>query len=147
VVALGGATNPLPSKLKVAGSNPAGVASKITFLETTELSAAQRQQVSSAMKKVDMYSKIMSLRQINAAGASIFDARLLLRRNGIFVQTSIMGEFKNALEILGKAQVERYIEFQHRSGVDYKESSRLLSDGEKVLDRLQSMVRTRLHRD
>jgi hypothetical protein len=111
------------------------------------LSAAQRQQVSGAMKKVDMYSKIMSLRQINAAGASIFDARLLLRWNGIFVQTSIMGEFKNALEILGKAQVERYMEFQHRSGVDYKESSRLLSDGEKVFDRLQSMVRTRLHRD
>jgi hypothetical protein len=49
------------------------------FLETTELSAPQRQQVTSATKKVDMYSKIMDLRGINTAGSAIFETRLLLR--------------------------------------------------------------------
>lgn len=115
------------------------------FLETSELSAPQRQQVLDAAKKVDMYSKIMDLRRINAAGAAIFDVRLLLRRRGIFVQTSIIDEFKKALDVLGKAQVERFMHFQHgRSGIGFDASSRLLSDGEKIFDELQSVVRTRL---
>ncbi len=115
------------------------------FLETTELSAGQRAQVIKAARKVEMYSKIMNLRLINAAGVSIFDTRLLLRRKGIFVQPSLVAAFKTALDILGKAQVERYVHFQHgRNGIGYEDSSRLLSDGEKIFNELQSMVRDRL---
>jgi len=115
------------------------------FLETSELSAPQRQQVAEAAKKVDMYSKIMNLRQIHEAGAAIFDTRLLLRRQGIFLQSSLVGEFKNAIEILSKAQIERLVQFQHgSSGVGYDASLRLLSEGEKVFDELQSLVRARL---
>jgi hypothetical protein len=118
------------------------------FLETTELSAPQRQQVAAASKKVDIYSKIMDLRGINTAGGVIFNARLLLRQRGIFVQTSMVDEFKSALDMLGKAQIERHIEFEHRgSGVGSKDTSRLLSEGERTFDQLQSMVRTRLLRD
>src|SRR6266545_1386211 len=76
-----------------------------------ELSSPQRQQVLGATKKVDMYSKIMDLRQISAAGAAIFEVRLLLRRGGIFVQAGILEEFKKALDVHGKAQVERLMHF------------------------------------
>ena len=115
------------------------------FLETSELSAPQRQQVLDAAKKVDMYSKIMDLRRINAAGAAIFDVRLLLRRRGIFVQSSIIDEFKKAIEVLVKAQVERLMHFQHgRSGIGFDASSALLADGEKIFEELQSVVRKRL---
>jgi hypothetical protein len=118
------------------------------FLEITELSTPQRQQVASATKKVDMYSKIMDLRGINIAGSAIFETRLLLRQKGIFVQTSMVDEFKNALEMLGKAQIERHIEFQHRgAGVGSKDALRLLNDGERTFNQLQAMVRTRLLRD
>jgi hypothetical protein len=75
------------------------------FLESSELSEAQRQQITRASKKVDMYSKIVNLRQISAAGASIFDARLLLRRRGIVVQPSVVDEFKSALDMLGKRRL------------------------------------------
>jgi hypothetical protein len=118
------------------------------FLETTELSAGQRNQVSGAAKKVNMYSKIMNLRQINTAGASIFDTRLLLRQNGIFVQTHLMEEFKTALDMLGKAQIERHMHFQHElREIGYEDSSRLIRDGEQMFDHLQSLVRARLIRD
>ena len=92
-----------------------------------------------------MYSKMIDLRQINAAGASIIDTRLLVRRKGIFVQPRLVDVLKNALDVLGKAQVERYIHFQHgTTGIGYAETSRLLSEGDKIFDSLQSSVRDRL---
>jgi hypothetical protein len=116
-----------------------------TFLETSELSGPQRQQVLDATKKVDVYSKIMDLRRINIAGAAIFDARLLVRRHGIFVNPSIVNEVRRALDVLSKAQVESYMHFQRRgTGIGYDASSHLLSDGEKIFDQLQSVVRQRL---
>lgn len=44
------------------------------FLETTELSDAQRKQVLAATDRNQMYSKIMRLRTINTAGAAIYEA-------------------------------------------------------------------------
>jgi hypothetical protein len=114
------------------------------FLESTELSQEQRQQVARASKRVDMYSKIMNLRQINTAGASIFDARLVVRRKGIFVQTGIVDEFKSAPDVLAKAQVERLMEFRHRVSAGFEHTSRLLNEGNAIFDHLQSLVRTRL---
>src|SRR5262249_38157559 len=115
------------------------------FLETSELSVPQRQQVLNATKKVDMYSKIIDLRQINTAGRAIFHVRLLLKTHGIFFQSSIVDEFKKAIDLLGKAQIESLMQFQHgRSGIRVDASSRLLSEGEKIFDQLQSIVRTRL---
>ena len=47
--------------------------------------------------------------------------------------------------MLGNAQIERQIQFQHRgAGIGTKESARLLSEGEQEFDRLQSMARARL---
>jgi hypothetical protein len=117
------------------------------FLETTELSLEQRRQVSAAADKIKMYSNVMSLRQINSAGASIFDARLLLRTRGIFVQKNMVDDFKSALDDLSKVQTERYVEFQHKIRVGSPESMRQLKEGEATFDRLQSNVRTRLIRD
>jgi hypothetical protein len=114
------------------------------FLESTELSPEQRQQVTVASKKSDMYSKIMNLRRINTAGASIFDARLLVRRKGIFVQRGMVDEFKSAIDMLSKAQVERLMEFRHRTSSGFEHTSRLFDEGNAMFDRLQSMVRTRL---
>jgi hypothetical protein len=43
-----------------------------TFLESTELSSAQRQQVSNAEQKVKTFGKILDIRQINSAGDAVF---------------------------------------------------------------------------
>jgi hypothetical protein len=118
------------------------------YLEASELSAAQRKQVLDAEKKVDMYVKIVEFRQINAAAASIFDARLLLRRDGIFAKTDVIDAFTTALNFLGKAQIERSMHFQHRAtDIGYDETLRLFGEGEKVFASLQSLLRTRLLRD
>jgi hypothetical protein len=60
----------------------------------------------------------------------------------------MVDEFKHALDMLGKAQIERHVEFQHRGeGVGSKDALRLLNDGKRTFNQLQAMVRTRLLRD
>ena len=57
--------------------------------------------------------------------------------------------FKDALDKLNGAQVERYMEFQHgRSAGGYEKSIEILdTSGEKMLSTLESLVRTTIRRD
>jgi hypothetical protein len=57
------------------------------FLDSTELSEAQRKQVASAPDKKEMYSKILRLRTSNAAGAAIYEGRQILRTSGIYISS------------------------------------------------------------
>jgi hypothetical protein len=75
----------------------------VTFIDSTELSNPQRQQVLKASDKNDMYSKILRLRTINVAGAAIYDGRQLLRTNGIFIPASVVKMFKDAFNKLSEA--------------------------------------------
>src|SRR5215204_4706104 len=74
------------------------------FLETTELSDAQRKQVAASADKERMYTKIVQLRQINSARSAVFESRMLLRTDGIFLPKVMMEAFKDALDLLSKAE-------------------------------------------
>lgn len=101
--------------------------------------------MSTATNKNDMYSKILDLRQINTAGAAIFEVRLLLRRKGVFLQSNMVDAFIRAMEIIGRAQIERLVQFQHpKGGVGFEASSYFLKEGEGIVDKLGSSVRARL---
>jgi hypothetical protein len=116
-----------------------------TFIDSTELSNPQRQQVVKADDKNDMYSKILRLRTINIAGAAIYEGRQALRTNGIFVSTEVARAFRDAFNKLSEAQVERYLAFQHgRGSGGYEKSLEVLdASGEgKMLSTLESLVRT-----
>ena len=120
-----------------------------TFMESTGLSNPQRQQVLNAKDKNEMYSKILRLRTINSAGAAIYNGHQILRTEGIFIPASMAKSFKDALNKLAGAQVERYMEFQHgRSPGGYEKSIEVLdTSGEKMLSTLESLVRTTIRRD
>ncbi len=115
-----------------------------TFMDSTELSNSQRQQVLNAKDKNEMYSKIIRLRTINIAGAAIYDGRQILRTNGIFIPAPMAKIFKEALNKLHEAQVERYMEFQHgRIAGGYEKSMKVLdTSGEGMLSDLETLVRT-----
>jgi hypothetical protein len=116
------------------------------FLGSSELSDVQKKQVADSRERNHIYSKIVMFGQINKAGADNFDARLLLRKNGIFIPSDLVAEFQSAIEVLTKAQVERHIENQDgRYGG--KEVTALLSGGEGIVRDLQSAVRARLLRE
>jgi hypothetical protein len=121
-----------------------------TFIDSTEFSNPQRQQVLKASDKNDMYSKILRLRTINIAGATIYDGRQVLRTNGIFIPASVAKSFRDAFGKLSEAQIERYMDFQHGHGAGgYQKSLEVLDTGgeSKMLSTLESLVRTTIRRD
>lgn len=119
-----------------------------TFLETTELSVAQRQQVAGASDKNDIYSKILRLRKVNSAGASIYDGRQVLRVSGVFVPTAIVKTFREAFDRLSGAQVERYLAFELGRGERFQKSLEVLDTmGTGEIMKLQDLVRSTIRRE
>jgi hypothetical protein len=118
------------------------------FLESTELSPQQRAQVSGATDKIKMYTNIMRLRRINIAGAAIYDGRLLLRTNGIFISSETSKRFAEGFEARSKAQIEQQINFQHRDAAGFDDAILLTGvGGEQLLTNLESLVRSTLRRE
>lgn len=93
--------------------------------------------------KVRMYSKINRLRNINKAGAAIYEGRLLLRTSGIFLPAPIAKAFKDGFDMLSFAQVEQQLEFGGRGVREQPKSIELLgAGGELFLSTLESLVRS-----
>jgi hypothetical protein len=119
-----------------------------TFIDSTELSNPQRQQVLSSSDKNDMYSKILRLRTINIAGAAIYDGRQVLRRDGIFIPASVAKSFR---EPSANYLMLRLSDTQHGHGAGggYQKSMEVLDTGgeNKMFATLESLVRTTIRRD
>jgi hypothetical protein len=119
-----------------------------TFLETTEFSGPQRKQVVEADDKVRMYSKINRLRNINKAGAAIYEGRLSLRISGIFLPTALAKALKGGFDKLSLAQVEQQLDFEGRGIREQPNSTGLLGGGgDLLLSNLEALVRSTIRRD
>ena len=114
-----------------------------TYLGSTELSDTQRESVIRAKDKIDVFAKTVRLRQIRKAGGDIFDARLLLRKKGVFVPDNISRVVKDSLDVLSNAQGEQNMEIRHRF-YDGKSSSHLIQTGDKMFDELGAAIKIRL---
>lgn len=117
-----------------------------SFLNSTDFSEAQKDQVSAAADKNKLYSRVVELRLLNRAQNDIYDTRLLIRKQGIFVPTPLVSQFEEALKILHAAQIERYMEFRHEGSREHKAQTDLLNNGEKKVADLAIAVRARLLR-
>jgi hypothetical protein len=118
------------------------------YLETTPLSLQQKKQVAKASDKTRMYVKIVQLRYINAAGAAIYDARSILRKQGIFIPEELEAAFENALKSCSEAHVEQSMRFEFgRAGGDRDATGALVRDGVATSQTLKTAVRERIFRN
>jgi hypothetical protein len=120
-----------------------------TYLSTTELSDAQKNEVMKATDKKEALSKILQLRQIHEAQVAIYETHALLRKRGIFIPPTIKQSFIEALKLLTGAHVQRSMEFRFSAGAEQGREAvnKLFSDGHKIFDDLEAAVRARLHLD
>lgn len=114
-----------------------------SFLNSTDLNEGQRKYVLSATDRNATYSRTVTLNQINKAGLSIFNVRLALRKKGIFIPSPLGAKIQAAIEAMSRAQVERSVEFQHRT-FHGKAAMDFLESGEKTINDLGEAVRARL---
>lgn len=83
------------------------------FLSTTGFSKEQCDQIRDARDHNDMYVKIVTWRSIAGAATAIFDVRLLLRKQRIFMTDELRGQFQALIDLFNAAQIERQLQFQH----------------------------------
>lgn len=113
-----------------------------SFLNSTDLTEEQRKYVLDAKDPNTAYSRTVTLNQINKAGVAIFNVRLALRKKGIFIPSALGAKIQAAIETMSRAQVERSVEFQHRS-FQGQASIDFLETGEKMITELGEALRAR----
>jgi len=119
-----------------------------TFLTATDFHDIQKQQLRKAPDRQKTYGDIITWRSIVRAQNENFDARLLLRKQSIFMPSALKDEFTKALDILVGAQSEQQIDHQHRqSGIGWKKRSDLLEKGEAMFAALGVAANRRLFRE
>jgi hypothetical protein len=116
------------------------------FLDSTEFSEQQKKQVRDATDKNRMFSKITQHRDIAEAGQRIAATQSYLHKKGIFMPESLKVEFSSAIQVLWDAQIERYVEFDfgHSSEDKREATKKLLKNGQRYSDELETKVRARL---
>ncbi|WP_315729138.1 hypothetical protein [Bradyrhizobium sp. SZCCHNS2015] len=117
------------------------------YLEVTELSSAQKEQVRSAADPTEMLVKILIWRRIANAGEQIFLAHKAVRKERIFLPEDLRLEFMRMLDIVSGAYTQRKIEHQSpQRNLRMEGMTKFYDQGSKGVDNLATMVRTRLIR-
>jgi hypothetical protein len=120
------------------------------FLSTTGFSKQQNDQIKAADDHLDMFMKITTMRRIIDAQQKIYDARVLLRKQRIFMPEAVRFDFQSFIELLSGAQVERSLQFQHPNfprnewGNSIK---RFYEEGEREYAALATAANQRLFRE
>jgi len=117
------------------------------YLNSTELSQMQKDEVLNADDKNVTYSRIENIRAIMKAGRSIFEARLLLRKQGPFVSESLSDKIASALDYCSEAQTEREMRFEHGPIIKPEKSMAYFKDNGQTFREVQAAVRKRLFQE
>ena len=72
---------------------------------------------------------------------------MILDRQGIFLPGELKTAIKGAIRLCKEAQVQKYVEFRHDGGGQLKAVDKFFSDGSRVLQQVETLVRTRVYRD
>jgi hypothetical protein len=115
-----------------------------SFLSTTDLSKLQQEDVIKSADRNRTFGRYLTLRKLQEARLAIHAARMLLRKNGIFIPSSLADKLKSDIEMLSKAEVQRYVEFRHGGMRELKDVEYLLGNGERIFNELGALVRGRL---
>ena len=95
------------------------------------------------------YARIQNWRTVSEAGRDIYQARLTLREQRIFMPADLTKEFSDVIERMSGAQIQRRLHLEHPHIPEYnygKASTGWLEDCVPVFDRMASLANQRLFR-
>lgn len=109
----------------------------------------QKSLISSSDRQKEFLS-ILSWQRVNVAAADIYQARLTLREQRIFMPASLTAEFSEVIERMSGAQVQRRLSIQHPDIREYrygKAQSDWFEESVIVFDKMALLANKRLFRD
>lgn len=120
------------------------------FAKGSGLADDEQASLLAASDKHKQYVSILSWRIVNEAGTDIYQARLALREQRIFMPPSITQEFADVIEQMNGAQVQRRLSLQHPHIRQYEfgeAQTKWLHDCVATFETLATSVNNRLFRD
>lgn len=121
-----------------------------SFASASGLSEGDQKTLLQSNDREREYLTIISWRRVNDAGQDIFDARLALREQCIFMPESVSKEFEDVIESMSGAQVERRLSLQHPNIRSYefgKAATDWMTNCTAEFKRMAKLVNERLFRD
>lgn len=100
--------------------------------------------------KQKKYISILSWDNVNLAGTDIYQARLTLREQRIFMPEALTARFSEVIEQMSGAQVQRRLSLQHPDIPGYnfgKAQTDWLQDCVSIFEKMASLANKRLFRD
>lgn len=121
-----------------------------SFVSTSDLGEHEREMLFGAADREKEYAKILNWRTVRQAGSDIYQARLTLREQRIFMPADLTKEFSDVIEQMSGAQVQRRLSLQnpHIREYDYGTATTDWITGcVPVFDRMATLANQRLFRD
>jgi hypothetical protein len=114
------------------------------YLDSSELSERQRDQVMSAADRNRAFSRCIEINQINAAGRAIYNARNLIGKQAIFIPDDLLASFEANMRKLSEAQIQRSMEPHYGAHSALKGVEWLVTNGEGERASLLTAIRQRI---
>jgi hypothetical protein len=118
------------------------------FLDSSDLSEQQREDVLRATDKKSAYSGLVRWVAIAKAHNQIFEFRASLKKRSIFIPESLVSQFEEAVELCSKAAVTEMMRFRNpSSSIGHDASLTFFGKREEIFTSLRDLTRERLLRN
>jgi hypothetical protein len=118
------------------------------FASSSGLSDSDQETLLKSSDRQDEYARLINWQNVIQAGKDIYQARLTLREQRIFMPPEITKQFSDVIERMSSVQVERQLAMQHKDAPDmFKTSAGWIRDCLPVFDDMAILANRRLFRE
>jgi len=121
-----------------------------SFVSSSDLNERERKALLDATDRGKEYAKILNWRWVAEAGSDVYQARLSLREQRIFMPADLTKEFSEVIEQMSGAQVQRRLSLQNPHIREYdfgKATTDWITDCVPIFERMASQANRRLFRE
>lgn len=121
-----------------------------SFMSASDLDEREKKSLLNSADREKEYGNIISWRTVSLAGTDIYQARLVLREQRIFMAAALTTEFAGVIERMSGAQIQRKLSLQNPHIPSYefgKDTRDWMRDCGSEFDRLATLANQRLFRE
>jgi hypothetical protein len=121
-----------------------------SFVSGVGLNEREQNSILNAVDKTKEYTSILDWQRVTGAGSDVYQARLTLREQRIFMPADLTKQFSDVIERMSSAQVERRLSLENPSIKAHqfgKASTDWISDCVPVFEGMATHANRRLFRE
>jgi len=112
----------------------------------SDFSDDQKTEITSSTDKNRAYSSVVRRTDLSKAHDAIYEARISLMKESIFIQKAIKDRILEEIDLYHGARVEKLIGLQENSRISEENANKVIANGLKNLNQIEGLLRDRLCR-